>query len=77
MICCDPDTRDCPLVKHEHPGVERPPLREGRAQGPMEALFEIEDAAPLDDVGEQVAIERRVVGEQLRQVCLLYTSRCV
>ncbi len=48
--------------------MQGPTLRESRAQGPMEALLEVEDPPPFDDMGEKVAIKGRVVGEQLREV---------
>jgi hypothetical protein len=40
------------------------PLLEGGAQRPVQSVLEIELAAPPDDVGEQVAVERRVVVQQ-------------
>ena len=47
-----------------HPGVEHVPLVQGGAQGAVEAVLEVELAAPPDDVGEQVAVERRVLVEE-------------
>ena len=39
-------------------------LLEGRAERAMQSVLEVELAAPLDDVGEQVTVERRVVVQQ-------------
>jgi len=48
--------------------MQSPTLLKGRSQRPVEPLLEVEDAAPLDDMGKQVSVEGRVVGQQLRQV---------
>ena len=44
------------------------PLLQCGAQRPVQAVLEVEVAAPLDDMGEQVAVERGVLGEQRVQV---------
>ena len=45
-------------------GVQDAPLLEGGTEGPVQAVLEVELAAPLHDVGEQVAVERGVLVEQ-------------
>ena len=45
-------------------GVEHVPLVQGRAQGAMEAVLEVQIAVPSDDVGEQVAVEGGVLVEE-------------
>ena len=51
-------------VHHVHPGVQHVALLQGGAQRAVQAVLEVELALPLDDVGEQVAVERRVLVEQ-------------
>src|SRR5690606_18460484 len=55
-------------VEMEDPGVHDHPLLQGRAQCAVQAVLEIELLAPLHDVGEQVAVVRRILGEQGFQV---------
>lgn len=43
-------------------------LLQRRTEGSMQAVFEIKLSLPFDDVGEQVAVERRVVSQQGFQV---------
>ena len=45
-------------------GVQHLALRERAPQRPVQPVLEVELAAPLDDVGEHVAVEGRVLGEQ-------------
>src|SRR4029078_5003535 len=44
------------------PGVQHVPLLEGSAQCAVQTVLEVELAVPADDVGEQVAVERRARG---------------
>ena len=48
--------------------VQHVALLQGRSQCPMQAVLEVQLAAPLHDVGEQVAVERRVLVEQSGQI---------
>ena len=41
---------------------------EGGAQGALEAILEVKVAPPIDDVGEEIAIQRGVVGQQRLEV---------
>ena len=50
-----------------HAGVQHLALLEGGPQRAVQAVLEVEVAVPLDDVGEQVAEERRVLVEQRRR----------
>ena len=43
-------------------------LLQGGTQRAVQPVFEVEVALPLDAVGKEIAIERRVVGEQAAQV---------
>jgi len=43
-------------------------LRKRGTQGTVQAVLEIQRAFPLDDVGEQIAIEGGLLGQQRRQV---------
>ena len=54
----------------EHARVQHRALGEGRAQRAVQAVLEVQVAAPLHDVGEQVAEVRRVLGEQRLEVQL-------
>ena len=54
--------------EYEDAGVENRSLRQCGSEGPVQAVLEVELPLPLDTVGEQVAEERRVVGEQAPQV---------
>ena len=47
-----------------NPGVDDVALLQRGPQGPVDAVLEIHLALPLDDMREQVAIERGVVGQQ-------------
>lgn len=60
--------RGLSLVKHEHAGMQGATLLQRRSEGSVKALLKVELALPLDDVREQVAVEGRVLGEQLSQV---------
>src|SRR3954464_1909869 len=44
------------------------PLLQGGAQGTVQAVLEVELAVPLHDVREQVAVERRVLVQQSREL---------
>ena len=48
----------------QHPGVQDVALVERAPQRPVDAVLEVQLALPLDDVGEHVAVVRRVVVEQ-------------
>src|ERR1700683_3574808 len=41
---------------------------QGGPQGPVQAVLEVEFALPADHVGKQVAVERRVLGQDGMQV---------
>ena len=43
-------------------------LVQGGAQGPVQAVLEVERALPLDDVREEVAVERRILRQQHLEV---------
>ena len=43
-------------------------LLQGGPQCPVQAVFEVQLASPFDDMGEQVAVERRVLSEQRVEV---------
>ena len=43
-------------------------LLQGGPQCPVQAVFEVQLAAPFDDMGEQVTVERRVLREQRVEV---------
>src|SRR6478735_7831961 len=45
-------------------GVQDGALLERGPHGPVQPVLEVEDAVVLHDVGEQVAVERRVLGQQ-------------
>ena len=54
-----------PSALHDQdPGVQHVALLERRPERPVQAVLEVELAAPLDDVGEQVAVERGVLVEE-------------
>jgi len=55
-------------VEFEDPGVQHEPLVQGGPQGPVNAILQVQLTAPPDDVREQVAVERRVLGQQLLQI---------
>ena len=55
-------------VEFEDPGVEDEPLVQGGPQGPVNAILQVQLTAPPHHVREQVAVERRVLGQQLLQV---------
>ncbi len=42
-------------------------LLQGRAQRPVQAVLQVEAAVPLHDVREEIAVEGRVLGEELVQ----------
>ena len=54
--------------EYEDAGVENRPLLECGTEGSVQAVLEVELTLPLDAVREEVAEERRVVGEQAPQV---------
>ena len=56
------------LVQFQHPDVQDRALLQGRPQGAVQAVFEVQLAVPADDVREQVAIERRIGGQDRVQV---------
>ena len=56
------------LAKHENAGVQGRPLLERGTQGPVQAVLEVQLALPLNDVGEQVAVEGGLLRQQGRQV---------
>ena len=58
----------CPGVEVEHPGVQHGPLVQRRAERAVQAVFQVELAAPLDDVREQVTVEGGVLGQQQPEV---------
>ncbi len=43
-------------------------LVQGRPQRPVDAVFQVQLAAPADDVREQVAVEGGVLGQQLLEI---------
>ena len=47
-----------------HARVQDVALLEGSTQGPVQAVLQVVLALPLHDVGEQVAVERRVLVEE-------------
>jgi hypothetical protein len=55
-------------VEFEDPGVQHEPLVQGGPQGPVNAILQVQLTAPPDYVREQVAVERRVLGQQLLQI---------
>jgi hypothetical protein len=56
------------LVEVKDPDVQDGALLQGGAQRPVEAVFEVELAAPADDMWKQVAVEGRVRCEYRGQV---------
>ncbi len=46
------------IVQHENAGVQNRTLVQCGADGPVQAVFEVQIAAPLHDVGEQIAEKR-------------------
>jgi hypothetical protein len=50
--------------KVQDASVQDGPLVQGRAQGAVQAVLQIELALPLDHVREQIAVERRILGQQ-------------
>jgi hypothetical protein len=56
------------LVQFEHPYVQDGALLQRGAQSPVQAVLEVQLAMPADDVGEQVAVERRIGGEHGVQI---------
>ena len=56
------------VLGHVHAGVQDVPLLEGGPQRPVQAVLEVEVAAPLHDVREQVAEERGVLVEERREL---------
>ncbi|SEG82771.1 hypothetical protein SAMN04489712_11582 [Thermomonospora echinospora] len=51
-------------VEVQYPSVQDDPLVEGGAEGPMQAVLKVELAPPVDDMGEEVTVERGVSGQQ-------------
>src|SRR5690606_14612382 len=58
-------------VQLEDAGVQDLALLQGRADGAVQAVLQVQVALPLHDVREEVAVERRVLGEQGLEVELL------
>jgi hypothetical protein len=56
------------LFQIQNPRVHRLTLLEGRAQGAMKAVFEVQLAAPSDHMSEQVTVEGGVLFEQCLQI---------
>lgn len=48
-------------AQFEDAGVHRPALLQGGPQGAVEAVLEVVVPAPRDDVGEEIAIEGRIL----------------
>ena len=48
--------------------MQHKPLVQGGPQRPVHTVLQVELAAPADYVREQVAVERRVLGQQLLQI---------
>ena len=57
-----------PGIEIEHPGVQHGPLMQGRAERPVQAVFQVELSPPPDNMGEEIPVERRVLREDLLQV---------
>jgi len=57
-----------PGVEIEHPGVQHGPLVQGRAERSVQAVLQVELAAPVDDVREKVPVERGILGQQQPEV---------
>ena len=51
-------------VEVEDPDVDDVPLLQGRPQGPVQAVLEVDLALPLHGVREQVAVEGRILVQQ-------------
>src|SRR4051794_32559311 len=49
-------------VDDQDPGVDLVALLQGRAQGAMQTVLQVEGAPVLHDVREQVAVEGRILG---------------
>src|SRR3954451_8793124 len=58
------------LVQAEHPDVQAVALLQRRAQGPVQAVLEVQVTFPLHRVREEVAVERRVLVQQPVQLQL-------
>ena len=52
------------LLQFKHTSVHGLPLLQGGAQRPVQPVLQVEVATPGDDVGEEVAVEGRVLGQQ-------------
>jgi hypothetical protein len=63
-----PGTKPSRLIELEHPHVQHQSLLKRGAQRAVEAVLQVQIAAPADHVREQVAVERRVGGEHGVQV---------
>src|SRR6266498_384121 len=56
------------LIQFKDPRVQHKPLVERGAQRPVQAIFQVELPPPADDMGEEVAVERRILSQHLLQV---------
>jgi hypothetical protein len=57
-----------PGIEIEHPGVQHGSLVQGRAERPVQAVFQVELAAPLDNVREEVTVKGGVLGQQQPEI---------
>ena len=48
--------------------MDHRPLLQSRTKRPVQAVLQVQLAFPLDDVGEQVAVKRRVLGQQCVEI---------
>lgn len=48
--------------------MDHRPLLQSRTKRPVQAVLQVQLALPLDDVGEQVAVKRRVLGQQCLEI---------
>lgn len=55
-------------VQIQDPGVQDESLVQGRPQGTVEAILQIEVALPVDHVRKEVTVEGRIPGQQCVQV---------
>jgi hypothetical protein len=53
------------MIEVEEPGVDDVPVPQCGPHRPVQAVLEIDFAFPLHRVSEQVAVERRILGQQL------------
>ena len=48
--------------------MDHRPLLQCRTKRPVQAVLQVQLALPLDNVGEQVSVERRVLGQQCVEI---------